>query len=175
MVSTVPTKFAMALGLDRVGYLECSAVLDLVGYRWLIGGSVLWGKVLGAGDGTLGDGGSTLGEGGSTLGDGGSTLGDGDSTVGDGDSAGGSGLARRGVVACGWTVVLKMSASLRNATVCASPSVVKGPWGSLFSKAWIKSFAAKIAASVWLIVGTLQVAGKNSVVSEVRVPLVCGK
>jgi hypothetical protein len=120
-----------------------------------------------AGGGRRGDGVATLGDGVATVGDGVATLGDGGSTLG-----GGVGVCVVGRLDA--TEVWKMSANWRSAMVCASPSVAKGPWGSRFSRACTKSLAANMAASVWLMVGTLQVEGKKLVVSAVRVPRVSG-
>ena len=76
------------------------------------------------------------------------------------------GLSLIGGVTCGGADMLKISASCFRAAVCLLPNAVSGLVGAGLRRAWVSSTAACVAPYVDEIIGTVTVAGENSMVSE---------
>ena len=66
-----------------------------------------------------------------------------------------------GGVTCGEADLLKISASLRSADVCLSPSVVSGILGVRLRRVWVRYADACVAASLEDSLGNVSVAREN--------------
>ena len=75
---------------------------------------------------------------------------------------------------CFVVVVLKISADFLRAAICSSPIDRNGFEGCGLVSAAMRSFAGYIATSCEDTLGKLQLVGKNSTISQIRVPCVFG-